>query len=99
MTDTGHSARVRQAILDAGLVLWRAGGAGAVTQRSVARQAGMTHGNVRHHCGSSEDMRDAVAREAVRVADAVVVPQLIACRHVAVADMAADVRAAYLSGC
>ncbi len=71
----------------------------AVSARRIGRETGMTHGNVRHHLGCTADMVDALAREAVRIADAVVVPQLIVSRHAAVADMAADVRSSYLRGC
>jgi hypothetical protein len=58
----------------------------------------MTHGNVRYHTREAATVSDAVAVEAVRVACPVVVPQLIACRHAAVADMAADERRAWMAG-
>ena len=97
MTDRTHGERVRASILATGLELWRDDPT-AVSARRIARTLGMSHCNVLYHFKSASALKDALAVEAVRVGDAVVVPQLIAARHAAVADLPPADRERFLSG-
>jgi AcrR family transcriptional regulator len=83
-------------IIDAGLALWRENPA-LLTVREIGKRAGITHATVLHHFGSVEQLRDALAHEAVTRCDAVIVPQLLASRHPATADMDSETRARILS--
>ena len=95
-----HGARRKQAILDEGLALWRAGGESKVSARAIGKKVGLTHSGVLyHHRNSAEVMKREIAAEAVRLRDVAIVRQLIVSGHPAVADMDAATRAAYLAGC
>lgn len=96
--DLSHGERVKASILASGVALWRDDPA-SVTARKIGKALGMTHGGVLYHYGSIDALRMAVATEAVRLGDVVIVPQLIASRHSAIEGMPADDRARYLAGC
>jgi len=91
-----HGAKVKAAIIAAGLVLWRDDPA-TLSARKIGQRVGMTHSAILYHFGSAEALRHAIAVEAVRIGDQVIVPQLITARHPAVAALTADQRAAYLA--
>ena len=93
-----HGERTKAAILLTGLAMWR-NDPRSVSARGIGNVLGLTHGAILYHTGSTAGLRDAIAAEAVRIGDLVIVPQLIAARHPAVAEMAAVDRARYLSGC
>ncbi len=93
---TAHGTRTRDAILDAGLRLWRSD-PGKVSARRIGKWCDMTHAGVLYHFGTSAALYDALAIEAVRLRDATIVPQLIVARHPA-ADSLTDVeRSRYLA--
>jgi AcrR family transcriptional regulator len=92
-----HGDKIKAAILAKGLELWRVDPR-AVSARAVANALGMTHGNVRYHFGTSDGMLNAIAQEAVRIKDRVIVPMLITSKHPAVEDMPDAERKRYLSG-
>lgn len=75
MSDT-HGERVKASILATGLELWRVDPAW-VTSRRIGRKLQMTHAGVLYHFGDWAALRAAIACEAVRTGDPVIVPQLI----------------------
>lgn len=84
-----HGENVKAMILDAGLELWKSGGAASVTARAIALAIGKSHANVHYHFGySMENLRDAVAQHAVSVKCIPVILQLIAADHRAARAMA-----------
>jgi len=84
-----HGENIKVAILDAGLELWKTGGAAAVTARAIAPIIGKSHANVHYHFEySMEKLRDAVAQHAVKVKCIPVILQLIASDHKALEQMA-----------
>ena len=89
-----HGERTKARIVSTGLQLWP-----NVSARRIARQLGLTHTAVLYHYGTSAALRDAVALHAVAVGDRSIVPQLIASRHAAAADLTAAQRADFLAGC
>lgn len=93
-----HGAKVKAAIIATGLDLWRADPA-TVSARKIGQRVGMTHSACLYHFGTAEALRAAIAAEAVRLGDPVIVPQLITARHPATASLTPAQRAAYLSGC
>lgn len=76
-----HGDKTKGAVLAAGLALWRADPAKPVSARAIARKLGMTHGGCLYHFGDAAGLADALATEAVRTGDAVLVPILSAMRH------------------
>lgn len=86
----------KEAAVAAGLILWRERGADAVTTTAVGRACGVTHAALYPLFGSAEQLRQAVAEEAVRLSDPRIVAQLIATRHPAVEGMAPEARRAIL---
>jgi AcrR family transcriptional regulator len=92
-----HGERTKIAILDTGMALWR-DDPRSVTARGIGNLLGLTHSAVLYHFGSSADLRDAVALEAVRTGCGTIVPQLIAARHPAVAQMGDVERRGYMLG-
>lgn len=86
-------------IIEAALNIWRIDGATAVSLRNVAKVVGMSHVGLLHHVGTAEAMRDATAKEAVRIGDPVIVPQLIVSKHDAVAALSEETRRSFLAGC
>lgn len=95
---TTHGAEVKARIIATGLRLWRAYGAAGVSARRIGAELKMTHGAVLYHFQTAENMRDAVAHEAVRLLDPCIVPQLIVSRHDAISPLTQDQRAAFMSG-
>ena len=98
LSTTSHGERVKASILEEGLKLWRVDPA-SVSARAIAQQLGVTHGAILYHFGTSFAMRSAIAAEAVRIADPVIVPMLIAAKHSAVASMARADRQSFLADC
>jgi AcrR family transcriptional regulator len=96
--DSTHGERVKASILATGLELWR-DNAASVSARKIGQRLGMTHGAVLYHFTNADGMKHALAVEAVRTGDAVIVPMLIAAKHPAVCDMPGVERARYLAGC
>ena len=93
-----HGARIKAAIIAAGLDLWRSDPA-TVSARKIGHVLHMTHSAVLYHFGNAEALKAAIAHEAVQAGDLVIVPQLIAARHPATAGIAPEDRARYLAGC
>lgn len=93
-----HGARVKQDILNAGVVLWREG-AEKVTARAIGNRLKMTHSGVLYHFKSAANLKDEIARHAVATGDVVVVPKLIVANHSAVAGLSQEDRQRYLAGC
>ena len=93
-----HGARTKAAILATGLDLWRTDPQ-TVSARGIGAMLGLTHSAILYHFGNSKALRDAIAVEAVRAGCEIIIPQLIAIKHPAVAEMAAADRARYLAGC
>ncbi len=89
-----HGARIKGAILSAGLALWP-----HVTARAVGARVGLTHSAVLYHFGTTDDLRAAVAAEAVRLGHAGIVPQLITANDPAAAGISPERRREYLAGC
>jgi AcrR family transcriptional regulator len=56
-----HHGNLRSALVEAGLVLARAGGPSAVVLRAASREAGVSHNAVYRHFASQEDLLVAVA--------------------------------------
>lgn len=76
-----HGERVRTSILTTGLDLWRKEPTKPVAARKIADALGMTHGGVLYHFKSADALRIALADEAVRQRDPVLVVVLIATKH------------------
>lgn len=89
-----HGERRKASILQIGLQHWP-----DVSARRIAGALGMTHSAVLYHFKDIAGLRAAIAAEAVRVGDPLIVPMLIAARHPAVASMGAEQRQKYLAGC
>lgn len=99
MVDTGtHGERVKASILATGLDLWR-GDASKVSARAIGQALGMTHSAVLYHFGTADALKAAIACEAVRMGDTVIVPMLIAGKHPAADALGAADRRRYLAGC
>lgn len=96
--DRTHGEKVKALILTCGVKLWRDDPA-SVSARRIGKMMDMTHSAVLYHFGNADGLRAAIAAEAVRTGDTVIVPQLIASRHPAVADLSASDRRRYLAGC
>ena len=98
MDDQTHGQRTRAAILATGLVLWRDDPM-SVSARKIAKRLGITHGAVLYYFDNADGMKAAIAAEAVRAGDTVIVPMLIASRHPAADCLSASDRRRYLAGC
>jgi AcrR family transcriptional regulator len=61
-----HHGNLREALVDAGLELARAGGPNAVVLRAASRQAGVSHNAVYRHFANQEDLLAAVAQRSMR---------------------------------
>jgi hypothetical protein len=91
---TMRGERARAAILAEGLKAWP-----NVTARGIGKAVGLTHSGVLFHFpGGIEQLRDAVAAEAVRVGDVSIVRQLIVTGHPAASSLDQTTRAGYLAG-
>lgn len=93
-----HGEQIKSRIIATGLGLWRDDPA-KVSARRIGQTLGLTHSAVLYHFGTTEAMRAAIAAEAVRIGDSVIVPLLIASRHPAAAGINAADRARFLSAC
>lgn len=93
-----HGARVKQDILNQGVLLWREGPE-KVTARAIGKRLGMTHAGVLYHFKSVSKLKDEIAKHAVATGDVAVVPKLIVANHHAIADLSQEVRQRYLAGC
>lgn len=93
-----HGGRVKEAILAAGIALWRDHGHAAASARKIGKTVGLTHSAVLYHFGSAALLRDAIAHRAVHQQDDVIVPQLIGLRHGAVQCLSDADRQRYMRG-
>lgn len=93
-----HGERVKQAILETGLALWRVD-PGSVSARRIGQILGMSHGGILYHWRTTAALKKAIAAHAVVTGCIVVVPMLIAAKHPAVKNMPGVERARYLAGC
>ena len=96
--ERSHGERVKASILKCGLKLWR-DDAATVSARRIGKALDMTHSAVLYHFGGVDGLKAAIAAEAVRLGDTVIVPQLIASRHPAAASLSATDRRRFLAGC
>jgi AcrR family transcriptional regulator len=96
--DSTHGERRKAAIIEAGLALWRIDPV-TVSARKIGAKLGMTHSAVLYHFDNADGLKNAIASEAVRIGDGVIVPQLIAARHPAAAGIAPADRRRYLASC
>jgi AcrR family transcriptional regulator len=60
-----HHGHLRDALVDAGVELARAGGPSAVSLRAVSRQAGVSHNAAYRHFANQEDLLAAVAAQCI----------------------------------
>lgn len=96
MTDTTkHGQNVKLAILTTGLLIWRELGMRAVSAREIGRRLKMTHGAILYHYPAKE-LHDALAVQAVKTGDAVIIPQLIGMGHSATAKLTTAERDSYI---
>jgi AcrR family transcriptional regulator len=95
---TTHGERKKALILMCGVKLWRADPA-SVSARRIGKMMNMTHAAVLYHFGDIAGLKAAIAAEAVRLGDSVIVPQLIASRHPAAAALSVADRRRFLAGC
>jgi AcrR family transcriptional regulator len=93
-----HGDRVKVSILAAGLALWRCN-PGSVSARAIGQRIGMSHSAVLYHYKSSDALKTAIAAEAVRIGDKVIIPMLIASRHPAADTLNANDRRRFLADC
>jgi len=70
------------------------GGLALVTLRGIARRCEISHKQVAVSFGTVEDLRAAVAAEAVRTGDRAVMGRLVIDKHPAVENLPGDVRSA-----
>lgn len=88
--------RTKLSILEMGVRLWRVDPA-YVTARRIARELGITHGNIGYHFSRGErSLRDAIAYHAVEQGEARVIVQLIAINHKAAAGLDDQQRLEYM---
>lgn len=97
--DGSHGARIRDAIILAGLALWREGGASSVTAGRIGTRVQLSRQAVLYHYGSADALREAVGRAAIERHDADVVRQMITARHPLCDGMTGDEKAGWLAGC
>lgn len=97
--DLSHGERVKASILAHGVALWRDRGEACVTARQIARGIGKTHAAVLYYFADAETMKAAIASEAMRLGDPVIVPQLIASRHPAASSLSVEDKRRFLGGC
>jgi AcrR family transcriptional regulator len=93
-----HGEKVKARIIAAGLELWRSNSA-SVTARGIGAKLDMTHSAILYHFGTANGLRNAIAAEAVRIGDSLIVPQLITARHPAVAEISINQRREFLADC
>lgn len=90
-------AQKREAIIQAGLDLWRDDPA-SVSARRIGKVLGMSHAGILFHYKSVDGLKNAIAERAVEMCDPVIIPKLIVAGHPAIADMPAAMRQVYLAG-
>jgi AcrR family transcriptional regulator len=81
-----------EAIIATGLLLWHNGTEENVTVSAVARALGVWPRAVRYHCGTTAQLRQAVATEAVRLCDARILAQMIVSGHTLAAGLSSGQR-------
>lgn len=79
-----HGEKTRLKILAAGCEIWKKSPE-KVTISEIAKMLGMTHPAISYHY--PDNLRDEVAKYAVKIADSFVIIQLIATNHPAVIGM------------
>lgn len=89
---------IKNKIIETGLKAWR-DNPDKVSARGIAKSLGITHAAILYHFGSSERLRDAIAAEAVRIGDSLIITFLIASRHHSVDFMPYEERAKHLNNC
>lgn len=82
----------REAILQAGLDMARAGGLAFVTARGVAAAVGRAHTGIRYYFPGEGALREAVARAAIERDDVRIIARLILDGHHSVAKLDPGVR-------
>lgn len=97
MSTMGKGARTRAEILAVGLQVWRERGMERVTCTHVASLVGVTHATCLYHFKTTEGLRNAIAAEAVRQRDSIIVPQLITTNHIAVMGMSDAMKRVYFA--
>lgn len=88
--------RTKAELIAVGLQVWRDQGIERVTVTRCASLVGVTHAAALYHFKTASAFRVAVAEQAVRSRDPVIVPQLITTGHDAVASFTPEERRAYL---
>lgn len=92
-----HGTKRKAEILHIGIHLWRNDAATCNAGR-IAEAMGLgSHAAVLYHFGNAAGLRHAIAVEAVRLGDAVIVPQLIVAGHEAAASLSGAERRRYLN--
>ena len=85
----------RTAILDAGLVLWKADPS-KVNARNIAKIIGKTHPTVYHHYPDKERLLKAIAHHGVKTGDSIVIVSLMLTSNPVVADLSQEERQKHL---
>lgn len=100
VSKSSHGQRTVEGIIATALAIWRETGTPG-TARQIGQRMGLRggHSAVLYHFRSVDALKTAVAHEAVRLGDPVIVPQLIVWKHPAASVLSADDRARYLTGC
>lgn len=71
-----HHGNLREALVDAGVELARAGGPDAVVLRAASRRAGVTHNAVYRHFAGQEDLLAAVAQRCMSRLSALMIERM-----------------------
>lgn len=98
MAKSTAGARTRISIINAGLEIWAEENQPATT-RAIGDRIGMTHAAILYHFKSATKLRDAIAEEAVRLRNPIIVPQLLVMKHPAAAQLSEVDRVRFLMGC
>ncbi len=91
-----HSEKIKLRILEAALQIWHEDPM-KVTNRHVAKAAGMCHATLTYHF--RQGIRNAAAEYAVKTGDSEIIAQLIASRHYSVWNMPLSTRRRHLNRC
>lgn len=86
------SAERTKQIIGVALKIAHASGLHMVTCTAVAKQLGLTHGNILHHVGTADRLRDMTARRAIVERDRVVLANLITTAHPVASEIPGDLR-------
>lgn len=87
---------LKSKIIATGLQHWR-DDPSKVSARGIAKTLGITHAAILYHFGSSKEMKDAIAAEAVRIGDSAIIVYLIASRHSEAEKLTMKERAIHLN--